>query len=280
MAWTLDGGRAEHVARALRWEPTEGVPALVSALARWLPAGSTAKLDAVAAGLDPPGADPAAAVDALLAAHRRGASQPSWSCWVRATLLAALVETFDLGHAEVAATRRLGAPSGVVDFHSAVVVRHADGRSWLIDPHFVAIGPGPGSPEVEANFRQVRSWRVDRADGRWSYWMAAPQWPERWRYLVVAPTLDAEDVLAFCRISATHTGVPPRPAARVLDESWIVDAFIDAEGQPWLREWRDRAATPPDAPVEPRGRWVSRTPFVSWADACAAFHRRTGVRVH
>ena len=77
-------------------------------------------------------------------------------------------------------------------------------------------------------------------------------------------------MLAFCRISATFTGVPPRRSARITDGDRIVDAFVDADGQAWLR----------DAAVTAAGALTRlRVPHRSWADACADLAERTGVRV-
>lgn len=267
--WCIDRGLAGDLAAMIRWDPGDGTPALVSALARWMPAGSTAKLDAIWAGQDPPGADAAAVARQMVDAASTGASQPTWSCWARATVMAALVETLDAGTAAVAATRRLGAPDGVVDFHSAVLARGDDG-SWLTDPHFVAAVPGPGEAEVEHRHRDVWAWRVDRPDGRWSYWLQGPRWTQRWHYLAVAPVLDADDVLAFCRVSVSFTGVPPLRSARVAGSDWAVTARIDEAGVATCTEWRGIGSAPSVTAHEVR----------SWAEACAAFAASTGVPVH
>ena len=101
--WRIDPGLAADLAAGLGWDPGDGVAALTARLPEQVPAGSTAKLSAIAAGDVPPGADvdqlARALVDhqhALAAPPAGGAPSPSWSCWVFTSAMAALVDWADL----------------------------------------------------------------------------------------------------------------------------------------------------------------------------------------
>lgn len=250
------------------WSPGEGPVALVGALADHIPAGTTAKMDAVAAGEVPPGADPETVARRILddrAVERPG---PSWSCWALSTLMAALSVAVAEAPAHVAAIRRIDDRSPPVDLHSVVVV---DGA--ICDPYFCAVLPGPGDPQVEGVHRGVWAQRGDEPDGRWSIEVGTGRWSSRLRYRLLAPTLDRGDVAAFCALSVTHTGVPPGRFASVWRTAVATDAFEHAVGGTAVREWR-RAG--PDAVWE--GETVT-TEHPTWAAAAEDLSARTGVAV-
>ncbi len=269
--WRIDPTLASDLAAVIGWSPGDGVTALVAALAARLPAGSTAKLEAVAAGEVPPGADPEVLAARIVADDVAGVPGPSWSCWVLSTLLAALLETFGVARTEVVATRRIDLRAPAVDFHSAVTVD--DGTTtWLCDPYFGLVLPGPGHEDVEVVDRGLWALRSDGA-GRWSYRVASRRWPEQLRYRLVAPSLDTGDVRALCAVSVTHSGVPPRPNARVRTTAESFEAWENADGTATLREWRWDG---------PDGVWTldaERRELPSWLDAAEVFSARTGVRV-
>ncbi|MCU1352383.1 MAG: hypothetical protein JWM05_1592, partial [Acidimicrobiales bacterium] len=140
--WRIDAGLARDLSAAVGWRPADGVAALMGRLPERVPCGSTAKLDAMAAGAVPPGAD-AGGLARRVVEHRAaladrpagGAPTPSWSCWVTATLAATLLVDAEVGPVRVAAVRRVDERSPVVDLHAAVLVD--DGaESWLGDPYF------------------------------------------------------------------------------------------------------------------------------------------------
>lgn len=279
--WRIDPGLAGELSARLGWDPGDGVPALVSALARWMPAGSTAKLEAIAAREDPPGADAGSLARDLLDSLTSGVAQPSWSCWARATVMAALIETPAVGRADVAVTRRLDAADGVVDFHSAVSVVDADGSSWLTDPHFGGVMPGPGEDETRHEHLGIRARRRDQPDGRWAYELEGPRWKQMWHYQEVGRALDAADVLAFCRVSVLFSGVPDLRSARLVGPDWVVSIREDDEGRIWWNEWQG-----PHGPVDPEpaasdgsARGLAQSERASWSDACADFASVTGVAV-
>ena len=150
--WRIDRGVASDLAAVLGWVPAEGAAALALRLPERVPAGSTAKLAAVARGEVPPGSDAdhlaRVVLEAQLAWVDRpdgGAPSPSWSCWVFTTLMAALADWADLGPVSVAGMRRVDERAPVVDFHAAVVV--GDGAAPLVcDPYFGTAVELPAEP--------------------------------------------------------------------------------------------------------------------------------------
>ncbi|CAN5820870.1 hypothetical protein BH23ACT2_BH23ACT2_18980 [soil metagenome] len=286
-SWLIDRALALDLAAALGWSPDDGVPALAALLPARVPCGSTAKLAAMDAGEVPPGSDPEAIarrildhLAALASAPAGGAPSPSWSCWVLATVMAALVETSGLGATRVAATRRIDDRSPVVDFHSSVLV---DGsgptghETWLCDPYFgtaltMPTDPG-GATEVTLTGRRARV--ALEEEGRWTLEVALARWSSGLRYRVFAPVLDRGDVHALCAVSVSHSGVPSRPYARLHGAEGVLDVREDDVGAGVVADWRWPGR------AEPAGRRLGTTTTVHlcWAEAADTFADRTGVRI-
>ncbi len=276
--WQIDRGVAQDLGGFLGWRSGDGPEALVAALGARLPAGSTAKLDAVRRGAIPPGADPELLARQILGDVEAGRPMWAWSCWVYATLFAALVETADIATADVVATRRFDDRSPLVDFHSAVLVD--DGTTTILsDPFFVAVLPGPGAAETEAVHQGVWARRTDEAHGSWSYIVGSGRWVQRLQYRRFSVALSNDDVRALCAISVTFSGVPAVPTARLWRTDEVVEASVrDPESTPGppravarLQTWRW------SAPGDPWRGHHHETDHDSWAQAVDAFTARTGV---
>ena len=215
---TIDDDLADDVFRVLGVDRSAPVEALVDAYRGWLPAGSTAKWAAIDDGTEPPGADPAAVVEARL-----GGSIESWACWPYCTVLAGLLRS--AGHDVRLAVEHLRAGVNVplVDYHSVLVV---DGA--LVDAFL-----GPSAPVLPGE-------DVVRSDA-WSGWVPGVR-PDHlgtrggssiFRYRQLADHLDERDIRSFLAISMTHTGVGRRRTAH-----WL------RAGRLWfVREDEDGAAT-------------------------------------
>ncbi|OWY60306.1 hypothetical protein B7486_69880, partial [cyanobacterium TDX16] len=129
--WRFDDALAAEVVAAAGTSLDAPVDEIGTAMLRWIPSGSTAKVEALAAGRLPPGLEPAA-----VAEHILEGSAHSWTCWPAATITAAVLHA--AGHeATVVAERRTDPGSPPIDVHAGVIV---DGRVHL-DP---CLGPGPG----------------------------------------------------------------------------------------------------------------------------------------
>lgn len=248
------------------WEPRSGPTALLAALADQVPAGTTAKLAAVAAGEVPPGADPEGTARRILADREAGTPTPAWSCWALSTLMAALL---DLGDhpAEVVGLRRIDGAAPPVDVHSVVVSTEAAGPV-VCDPYFASVVAGPGRGGGEAVHRGVWARVVEEADSaRWTYEVSRGRWANPLRYRSLAPTVDPGDVAALCAVSVTHTGVPPGPNASLRRTPVATDAFVHREGGAAVREWRE------GDPVDHE----RITEHPDWAAAAADMGARTGI---
>ena len=267
--WRIDPGPARDLADLVGWDPTGGGRELLGALADQVPAGTTAKLEAVAAGAVPPGADPGAVAARILGDRGAARPSPSWSCWALSTVMAALL---DLGGrpAEVAALRRVDDRAPAVDLHSVVLTVDDDGPV-VCDPYFATAMPGPGEEGREGVHRGARAVRGDEADGRWTYEVLRGWWTGPLRYRVLAPTCDRGDVAALCAVSVTHTGVPPGPCASFWRSPVAVDAFVHRDGGAAVREWRRDGA-------QGAGEAVL-TEHPDWPAAAADLGRRVGVAV-
>ena len=264
--WRIDPGVAGALADLVGWEAGDGPVALTSALGARVPTGSTAKLAAVAAGETPPGADPEAIARQVVADRAAGRPELTWSCWGVSTLMAALVETLAGRPAAVAAIRRIDDTAPPVDVHSLVVV---DGL--LCDPYFSSVVAGPGSEEVERTHVGVWCRRTDEPDGRWSLEVGNGRWGRHLEYRLLAPVVDRDDVAAFCVISATHTGAPTRPFARVWRDASGVEAFTHEAGGAAVRTWTWAGR---DAIWEGT---IDQAEHPDWAAATADFAVRTGI---
>lgn len=288
--WRIDAALATDAAALLGWDPATGPEALVGPLGRRVPAGSTAKLAAMAAGEVPPGRDPDALLRRVLADADADRPSPSYSCWVLCTVYAALVETLDVGRTSIVVTRRIDERSPIVDLHSSVLVdpdaptdadtdrrgdtdRDGDRGARLVDPYFyVALG-GPGGDDVEAVGAGVWALRTDEADGRWSYRVHHARWATPLRYRILGVDLDRDDVHAFCAVSAQFSGVTPRNSANLLTVDGMVDARQNEDGTATVRH------VVADHPGQAWSAAVHRTVEPDWPTAMARLADLTGVRV-
>lgn len=283
--WRIDAGVADDLSEVLGWSGDDGAVALAARFPERVPCGSTAKLAAIAAGELPPGAEVDAVARQLLdhqlavVADPAGAPpSPAWSCWVLATVMAALVDRSGIGPVAVAATRRIDERAPVVDLHSAVVVTES-GRDRICDPYF---GVGVTLPvEVGEAASAEIEWR--RADVRrdtgsaWSLDLQVAYW-SKIRYRLLGPALDRGDVAAMTAISVSHSGVPSRPYARLHVGGRAVDARIDESGAGLATRWP--AAGDTGAPEVVRVAAADPAdPADSWASVTAVFAGWTGIRL-
>lgn len=270
---------ARDLGDALGWSGDHGAAALAARLPEQVPCGSTAKLAAVARGEVPPGAEPddlarriLAHVTASASAPAGGAPSPSWSCWVTATVTAALLDAADVGPVRVAATRRVDERAPDVDLHAAVLAG-AGAATVLCDPYFgLAVGlPADTGPDVGASATETRATgtaTVTRAvDGfGWELAVRMGAWADGLRYRLLGPDLDRGDVRAMCAISVPLSGVPSRPYARLHRAGTVLDVRRDEAGAGVVGE------AAPGADAVP-------TVHPTWEAAVADFADRTGVRI-
>lgn len=198
---SIDDRLADEVLAAVGASRHDDVESVVDAFRGWLPAGSTAKWEAVDRGSRPPGGDPRTALEARL-----GGSAASWSCWPYCTGLGAVLAAAGHEVRILAEHLRAGQEVPLVDYHSVLVV---DG--CLVDAY---LGPSaPVAPGAD----------VTRPDA-WASWIPGPRSDHLgvrggssiFRYRSFADHLDRRDVEAFCAISETHTGVGRRRTAHLL----------------------------------------------------------------
>lgn len=266
--WRIDRGVTRDLAALIGWDTGTGPVALLGALADHVPAGTTAKMAAVAAAEVPPGADPEAIGRQVLGDRAAGDPTPAWSCWALSTVMAALLEAAGRP-AAVAALRRIDPAAPLVDLHS-LVLTDGDEGPLACDPYFAAALPGPGAADTEGVHRGVWAERTDEPGGRWTYEVGRGRWSSRLRYRSLAPIVDRGDVAALCAVSVTHTGVPPGPFASVWRAEVATDAFVHRTGGAAVREWRRSG---PDAIGEGE---ASVTEHPSWSQAATDMGRRIG----
>ncbi|HEU5150143.1 MAG TPA: hypothetical protein VFU19_06570 [Iamia sp.] len=266
MTWRIDPGVARALADLVGWAPEDDAPALSQALGAAVPTGSTAKLEAVAAGLTPPGADPEAIARRVVEDRAAGRPEVAWSCWAASTVMAALVATLTDRPVAVAAIRRIDDAAPPVDLHSLVVV---DGL--LCDPYFTSVVAGAGADEVERTHVGVWCRRTDEPDGRWRMEVGNGRWSRRLEYRLLAPVIDRADVAALCVVSATHTGAPTRPFARVWRDASGVEAFTHEAGGAAVRTWTWAG---PDTIWDGA---LDQAEHPGWPAATADFATRTGI---
>lgn len=207
----------------------QGAARLVDRLACEVPTGSTAKLEAVAAGDVPPGRDPVAVARGWLERPELG-----WSCWAVGTLYAALVTAGGTFDASVLAARRVDPATVPVDFHCLVELRGGD-RRWVADPYFW-MGPieAPGGEATRPG-----AWGHAFADGpTWRTSIASCGGRGILQYRSVTLPLRPTDVEAFCRVSVAFSGVPNRPRLLRATADGAVGASVDSDGAIRLRRWR------------------------------------------
>ena len=205
----VDDRLAAEALDAIGASAADDVETITARFRGWLPAGSTAKWQAVDRGERPPGDDPVVALEARL-----GGSSESWSCWPVCTGLGGVLAAAGHDVRLVAEHLRSGQQVPLVDYHSVLVV---DG--CLVDAY---LGPSaPVAPGAD----------VTRPDA-WAAWVPGPR-PDHlgargggtpFRYRQLADHLDRRDVQAFCAVSETHTGVGRRRTAHLLrgEQLWFV----------------------------------------------------------
>jgi hypothetical protein len=276
--WRIDPGLASDLAAALGWAPEHGAAALTTRLPERVPAGSTAKLAAVARGDVPPGSDADDLARVVLDHQLTWADgtpavspSPSWSCWVFTTLMASLVDWADLAPVQVAGLRRIDERAPIVDFHAAVVV--GDGDSPLIcDPYFGLVVTLPAQLDTATIAdTAIGTATADRGvDGTWSFDAQLARWDNGCGYRMVAPALDRGDVQAFCAVSVTHSGVPSKPYARLHRGAQVVDVVAHV----------DRSATASRWERAPDGQVVEAVAErATWDEAVDVFAGWTGCRI-
>lgn len=267
--WPIDPGAARDLAEVIGWDPGTGPSSLLGALADHIPAGTTAKLEAVAHGELPPGADPEAVARRILDDRTRGRPTPAWSCWALSTVMAALLAAGEIP-CDVVALRRIDGRSPLVDVHSLVLVGGPE--PMACDPYFASVLPGPGERDREGLHRGVWARRTDEPAGRWTYEVGRRRWSSPLCYRTLAPVLDRGDVAALCAVSVTHTGVPPGPCASLWRADVATDAFVHRDGGAAVREWRGEG---PDA----MEGVTQVTEHADWDAAAADLGDRTGIAI-
>lgn len=192
--WRIDDALAKEVVAAAGTTLDASVDDIATALLRWIPSGSTAKAEALAADRLPPGLDPVAAAEAIL-----GGSTHSWTCWPAATITVGVLHA--AGHdATVVAELRTDPGSPPIDVHGAVLV---DGHLH-VDP---CLGPGPAI-DLRGDSRtgpSAAAELVPRGDG-FDHLVQKPNL--QLRYVSLNPDLRPRDLHALLELSATHSGVP------------------------------------------------------------------------
>lgn len=250
MPFVLSPRLADECFERLEVAPPTGVAELerlVGQMGRLFPRGSTAKLEALADGRVPPGADARWVAEMWLERP-----QLAWSCWPTCTLLAALVNSAGVLRADVLATRRLSPKSAPVDFHSSVEITDGVHR-WLVDPYFHTApirAPG-GDASRPAHWAEALvdpgseggGLGLEDQDPVWQrpVWLLAvgsPSFSHVLRYRSFTGALSAGDVDAFCRISVTHSGMPSRPIVELATEDGLLQAMVGRDGVLRLRRWR------------------------------------------
>jgi hypothetical protein len=229
----------------------EGAAHLLDRMAVTVPTGSTAKLEAIAADLVPPGADPVPVAETWLV--RPGLA---WSCWAVSTLYAALVARAGTLTADVLGARRVDPASVPVDFHSVVEVR-SGARRWLTDPYFWM---APVEEPVGDALRPGM-WGEAVADGPvWRTAVGSCAGRNLLRYRTFTTPLTGSDVEGLCRVSVTHTGVASRARAQLATADGMVAASAERDGAVRLRRWRA-------GPAEVWGVPCGTVELDRWADA-------------
>jgi hypothetical protein len=220
--WRFDDALAEAVVAAAGTSLDASVDQIGTAMLRWIPTGSTAKVAAVAAGELPPGLDPTAVAEQVL-----DGSPHSWTCWPAATITAAV-----LHGADVVAELRTDPESPPIDVHAAVVVD----RQWHVDP---CLGPGVGLDLRSGDTRSGPSAIAEVVpveDGTFRHLVRGPRF--RLHYVSLNPAVTRRDLHALLELSVTHTGVR---TDRRFWQLGLADGMVgitEPDGVPTRRRWR------------------------------------------
>ncbi len=271
-----DRGLADELGCAIGWSHSDGISELVRAVARWVPAGTTAKLRTVLAGDTPPGSDPDAVARRVLAGRTSLASESgadAWSCWPLVTLVALLAAGAGVP-AMVVAARNRGA-TVPVDLHGALLLG-SGAEQVIADPYFGLCLPGPGAAECAAVVPGTFGLRQDHGDGRWSYRLLCGRWVQPLVFSSFGVGLDRADVAMMCRLSATHSGASPRPLFRLTLGDGVVNAAESADGSVTCTQWWH----PPDRDgLTPFYGTCDKTVVPTWDVAVEWFRARTDVAI-
>jgi hypothetical protein len=225
--WQFDDALAKEVAAAAGTSVDASVDEIGLALHRWIPSGSTAKRAAMQDGALPPGLEPAAVAEQLLAG-----STHSWTCWPSSTIAAAVLHAG--GHdATVVAQLRTDPGSPPVDVHGAVLVdgRHVD----------LCLGPGLGV-DVRGGSRRGPSAvaelvpRHDGGPGAFEHHLRGATLDLRYDSTNLA--VGRRDLHALLELSTSHTGVGVDRRFWKLALSDGLVAVTEPEGHPRRRRWR------------------------------------------
>lgn len=240
----------------------DGVADLYRSWCASVPFDPIAKALALRRGEVPPGADP----DDLL--RRWLTTGVGGTCWGHCSSLAGLLEL--AGVPATVGLDRMLRTDGVVDFHSFVVVDE-DGRRLALDPIHVSGSPLPLEPGARGDHGAYATW-VDDDGGRLLHRFTHPASPEVTTYHVVGLDLDADDVRAFCEVSARHSGVrAQRLFARRCPPGELVQLRTEDDGSLAVHRW-----TASDHAVEPVGQGAG-VPALGWGPAALAAAIQAGL---
>lgn len=206
----------------------DGVADLYRAWCASVPFDPIAKALALRRSETPPGAEPA---DLLLRWLDRGVGG---TCWGHCSSLAGILEV--AGVRATVGLDRMVRVDGVVDFHSFVVVG-GGGRRLALDPIHVSGAPLVLEPGSRGDHGAYETWLEDD-EGRLLHRLCHPASPEVTTYHVLALDLDADDVRAFCEVSALHSGVrAQRLFARRCPPGELVQLRTEDDGSLTLHRW-------------------------------------------
>lgn len=211
---------AGRVEDRLGLDDGDGVAAVVDRARRVVLAGTTEKLAAVAAGRVPPGVDPTAIWEDVVAPDADGAVR-SWACWPLCTGIGALL--IHRGHdVAISVEQRRGPGTPIVDLHSVLRV---DGD--LVDPYLGPSMPVPPGHDVSAPDAWA-SWLPDER-GRGDH-LGVRAGGSTFRYRTLVDDLDTAELAAFCAISADHSGAPRQRTAHWCSDAGLVTVKERADG--------------------------------------------------
>lgn len=162
-----------------------------------LPHGTTAKLEAIAAGETPPGWNPQHISERL-----DSKTNHSWVCHAVASMGAHILNEHGVT-SQVDLLRRVDAAAPPVDLHSVIIVKTKKGQI-LVDPYHMA-GPVPMTAGA------ITSVNHTLLDYRNPKYVLSPQTKERTKtlsYQLLARNVSDGDLKAVCEISSVFSGIP------------------------------------------------------------------------